>query len=556
MQSLGNTNAWNTLRAATILLILLIAAHAPLALNDGLMMDDWLLLKLRPDSAVDLSFLLNGAGHPLFYGYLNLANLTGAPVLAMKLLALTGILVGAACLMLTVTRLDLLSRTEAVGFSLIVWTYPGYQIWAGKGNALYVFSFGLFFLGAWLLSLAFMAKGTRHAIFRVAAALVFFLSFALNSTIVLYAFAVLALFFAVWLGNEHTQGMLRRTFLSGWQCATRYPELVLLPLVYWGVLNMFFKRIGVYSRHYNAHLPTSSELLDGWAAFFSVGYRDVLRNSIKEMLHSPLSFAFAALLVAIGFVLLRSDVKRSPESGYRKALPFLLTPILFASLALPYLFAGLRPGSFYETRHLLLFGLPLAFGVLAVKRVAEVAVGDRAAFVVVFGLAAVASIAALWNDYFFMQARTLKQAALSTHLAAMPRPDATVFNLKDGFLDYPSPHSPFGLPEVTGMLRLAWGNRPFLGFTARAERPTILQEMEELRTGEGSAYQNIDPSGPQATITFQPGPAATPNAALVRHYYACRLFRMCDVPEFLKQLALVSIEVGPINGITPLGKAN
>jgi hypothetical protein len=31
---------------------------------------------------------------------------------------------------------------------------------------------------------------------------------------------------------------------------------------------------------------------------------------------------------------------------------------------------------------------------------------------------------------------------------------------------------------------------------------------------------------------------------------------MCDVPEFLKQLALVSIEVGPINGITPLGKAN
>ena len=138
----------------------------------------------------------------------------------------------------------------------------------------------------------------------------------------------------------------------------------------------------------------------------------------------------------------------------------------------------------------------------------------------------------------------------------MPRPDATVFNLKDGFLDYPSPHSPFGVPEVSGMLRLAWGNRPFLGFTARAERPTILQEMEELRTGEGSAYHNIDPSGPQATITFQPGPDATPNAALVRRYYACRIFRMCYVPEFLKQLALVSIEVGSINGITPLGKPN
>jgi hypothetical protein len=556
MQSFGNTRAWIPLRAASILLILLMAAHAPLVLNDGLMMDDWLLLKLRPDSAVDLSFLLNGAGHPLFFGYLKLANLTGVPVLAMKILALAGILVGAACLMSAATRLDLLSPTEAVGFSLIVWTYPGYQMWAGKANSLYVFSFGLFFVGAWLLTLAFVAKGTRHATLRIAAALVFFLSFALNSTIILYAFAMLVLFIAAWLGNDRTQGLLRRSLLSAWQCATRYPELVLLPLVYWGGLNIFFKRIGVYSRHYNTHLPTFSELLEGWSAFFSIGYRDVLRNIIKEMLHSPLLFAFAVLLVAIGFVPLRFNQKRSAGSGYRIALPFLLTPILFATLALPYLVAGLRPGGFYETRHLLLFGLPLAFGVLAVKRFAEVAIDDRAAFVVVFGLAAVASIAALWNDYFFMQARTLKQHALFSHLAAMPRPDATVFDLNDGFLDWPSPHSPFGVPEVTGMLRLAWGNHPFLGFTARAERPTILQEMEELRTGEGSAYHNIDPSGPQATITFRPGPNAAPNAALVRGYYACRLLGTCDVSEFLKELALVSVEIGPINGITPLEKPN
>jgi hypothetical protein len=102
------------------------------------------------------------------------------------------------------------------------------------------------------------------------------------------------------------------------------------------------------------------------------------------------------------------------------------------------------------------------------------------------------------------------------------------------------------------MLRLAWGNRPFLGFTLKAERPTILQEMEVNRTSEGSAYRHIDPSGPQGTISLQPGPAVASNFAMTRHYYACRLLARCDVSAFLAQLALVKVELGPIAGLTPL----
>jgi hypothetical protein len=106
------------------------------------------------------------------------------------------------------------------------------------------------------------------------------------------------------------------------------------------------------------------------------------------------------------------------------------------------------------------------------------------------------------------------------------------------------------------MLRLAWGNQPFFGFTLRAERPTILQEMDVLRNAEGSAFHNVDPTGPQATISFQPGPAAAPNAVLVRHYYACRLLGRCDVQKFLMQLATVKIDVGPIAGVKPIDHLN
>ena len=65
------------------------------------------------------------------------------------------------------------------------------------------------------------------------------------------------------------------------------------------------------------------------------------------------------------------------------------------------------------------------------------------------------STAALWNSYVFVQARVLKQEALSSHLAAMPMPAATVFDLVDGFEKVSPRFAPFGVAEVNGMLRLA-----------------------------------------------------------------------------------------------------
>ena len=70
-----------------MLAILLLVAHAPLFLNDGLLMDDWLVLKLRPDYVIDLDFLVNGAGHPVFFAYYSIANMTGAPVAVMVIMA-------------------------------------------------------------------------------------------------------------------------------------------------------------------------------------------------------------------------------------------------------------------------------------------------------------------------------------------------------------------------------------------------------------------------------------------------------------------------------------
>lgn len=541
------------LRPIAILVVVLLVAHAPMLLNDGLFMDDWLVLKPRPDFFIDIDFLLSGAGHPIFYSYDRFANWTGAPIAVMVSMALAGIIFGATCLVLTATRLNLLDRAEAVGFALIVWTYPGYQLWAGKANGVYVLSFGLLCVGAWLLTLAFSACGLRRLLLRVVAALVFLLSFALNSTIILYAFLMLGLFVAVWRGCDAGQGFVRRTWGAAWRCVFTYPDLVVLPLVYWGALNIWFKRSGVYEQHYNAHFPALSELVQGWRVFFATSYTDVIVYTLHAARDAPMLFIVAAAIVGIALLLLRADTE--PTASRRTiALPLALAVALFLALSLPYLISGLRPSTshFYETRHILMFGLPSALTLLALKRAAERWVRPSLAFAVVFGLGTILSIGMLWNVYAFMQARTLKQEALAHDLAGRSQPAATVYALDDGFVDYPSRHVPFGMTEVTGMLWLAWGNQPFYGFALRAERPTILREVEGARTAPGSAFHHFDPRGAQATISMQPGPAAAPNLALALRYYACRLLARCDVSQFLDQLAQVTIKVGPIAGILPI----
>jgi hypothetical protein len=540
-------------RALVVLSILLLAAHAPLVLNDGIFMDDWLLLKLRQDCPVDLSFLVSGAGHPVFFGYYSIANMTGAPVAVMVIMTVLAVLAGAICLALAAVRCGLLSRAEAIGVALLVWTYPGYQMWAGKANAVYVFSFGLFCVATWLLTLAFDARGARHAELRIVAALAFFLSFALNSLMALYLFAMFGLFVAVWRANGGEHGPIRRLVLSAWRCAAGYPEFVVLPLVYWGALNIWFKRVGAYAGYYGIHLPKLSDLRGGWNAFFQMGCMNVLARAGQTASNHWLLLTLIIGSVVIVALMLCAEDAPPRTSVFQVALPLLLGVLLFFALSMPYLIAGIQPTlAFYETRHLLLFGLPGALLVLAVKRLVQGAIGDRAALVGVFGLASIVSIAALWNSYVFLQARALKQGALSSHLTAMPMPNATVFDLVDGFEKYSPRFAPFGIPEVSGMLRLAWGDHPFFGFSFPGERPTILREMESAWKIEGSAFRSMDPYGPQATIWLEPGPAAAPDAVLVRHYYACRLLARCDVAALLTQFAIVKVDVGPIAGVLPL----
>jgi hypothetical protein len=546
-EAISSPNPPSQHRDPLILTLALLLVHVPLLLNDGFYADDWLMFRLAPDYPVNTDFLIHGAGHPFLFTYVTLANLSGHPAAFMTLLAMSAIVIGALNLRSLLLRLRVFSDFEAGLFAFLVFSYAGYQNWATKLLAAYLFSFALLCLGLNLLSILAEA-GRRRIRIRVAALVTIFCSFSLNSMMVAYAIGLFAIVFV--------QGRGGASLLSRIAGAIRnFPDFIALPIVYWIAINHFFPKTGPYKAYYMPRLPGIDDLAGGLNTFWIFGFRKVIRQGLELMRDSQLVPALALLIaVALVAMLVRNRSLRAAVSGHSAVAiiwPVLAAAIVFVMCAMPYLASGVQPSEhFFDSRHLVLFGVPNALLLVAFLRVVGLLAIPR---LIGFGLVAVVmavGISALWSGYVNQQARWLRLEALMDDLRRSYRePPASVFALSDGFLDNPK-HIFFGTPELTGALHLVWGPRPLLGFTGSHEQPTVLQEIDHASRMEGSAFRNFDPWGPQATIAFVPTTPVLDNYGLARSYYSC-LLTACDAAALIDRIATVDIKTGPIANLAP-----
>ncbi len=243
-------NPSQRLRDSVTLVSALLLVHIFLIVNGGLFADDWLLFAIKSGYPVQTDFLIHGAGHPFLFLYVTLANLSGHPVACMKILALAGIVIGALNLRSFLLRLSVFSEFEAVTFSFLVWSYGGYQNWATKLLATYVFSFGLLCLGLNLLSI--VASSDRPNIWlRLSSLAALFCSFSLNSMIAAYGIGLGAIFLAqAYREQAERQGILSRIAAM----CRRFPDFLILPVIYWVSVNHFFPKIGPYENYYRPRI--------------------------------------------------------------------------------------------------------------------------------------------------------------------------------------------------------------------------------------------------------------------------------------------------------------
>jgi len=541
-------NPSQRLRDSVTLVSALLLVHIFLIVNSGLFADDWLLFAIKSGYPVQTDFLIHGAGHPFLFLYVTLANLSGHPVACMKILALAGIVIGALNLRSFLLRLSVFSEFEAVTFSFLVWSYGGYQNWATKLLATYVFSFGLLCLGLNLLSIV-VSSDRPNIWLRLSSLAALFCSFSLNSMIAAYGIGLGAIFLAqAYREQAERQGILSRIAAM----CRRFPDFLVLPVIYWVSVNHFFPKIGPYENYYRPRIPSAGEILSDLDDFWIWGFRKILRQAIDVTKEAPYVLVLA-LVVGLAFTALvaRRRDRRRAISVSAAIWPALAAIASFVICASPYLVSGLRPAShFFESQHLILLGIPLGFALVWAFRMTSLVVPGNIAGRTVVALLLTINLCALWNGYFLQQARWLRQEALIDHLRrAYAEPPATVFDLVDGFADYPW-HTYLGSAEVTGTLHLAWDHRPLFGFTGNKERSTILRDIDAATHTEGSPFRDIEPWGPQATIELVPRTPVLANAALARSYYLC-LVRACDAGSLIDDLVDVTVRVGPIPNLAP-----
>lgn len=537
-------------RDAVVLLGALLIVHIPLLLNNGLFGEDWLLFEIKPGYPTQLDFLLHGAGHPFLYAYSALANLSGHPIACMKALALAGILIGAANLYGFLLRLRWFSGFEATVFALLVWSYAGFQDWATKLTATYLFSMALLCVGLNILANLISGDRPRPAL-RLCGLAAIFLSFSLNSMIAAYLIGLCAAFASAGFDRANSVGAHARRLAT---VALHYVDFLAVPAVYWiSIHHYFFPKLGPYQVYYLLRVPSLHEWLSRLGDFGRWGYLELARNGLFIARATP-KLVIPALVIGAAVVLLASRPKRNKGEAGDVAVAIGLMAVALAAFVIctaPYIVSGISPdGHFYESRHLILFGIPLALALVAGYRLASRVFGNDAVGRILAVAAIALNICALWNGYFFQQGRWLRQAALIDDLQRKyPAPPAAVFDLSDGFLDHGG-HTFFGITEITGALHAAWDSRPLFGFTGNHERPTILQEMDAMLDKDGSAFRNMDIWGPQATIDFVPKPPVLTYYALSLAYYRY-LVSSCYPGAFTDALAEATVRVGPIPNLAP-----
>jgi len=307
-------------------------------------------------------------------------------------------------------------------YSLWMYTSAVFLFWSGWA--------GLSVLPSW--------RGVPAFGLRLVLLATFFLSFNLNSLLVAYYAVALALF-ALRLGSWKWSEM----FAMATRCLCRFPDFLVLPIVFWIWKKVFHPLTGAYAG-YN----TPSFAIGHLAAGFGAMYQQLIAPLALEMFSSALwllTAFFAALSLAWAV-----SRKGAPHriAANRGLILVTVGLALFLAFVFPYLAVGQVPSLFgWTSRNAILAPLPLAMTVvglaITVTRLFSFA-PPHAWYVVVAGLI-VLNVGACWRNYLSLQAFGLKQEAVAFQINEVKRQKPTaLIQLRDYFriprtIDYYAP---------------------------------------------------------------------------------------------------------------------
>jgi len=428
---------------ALVVIICGLLSHALLLATNYVVWDGWWQFAdvAWPEGPIVTQTHLAEVGRPLDNAYYFPFQFVETFAVRAWLSKSLGALLWIASALLMVRVLERIARVPSDAATAIGALVASSSVFAMLGEYslwMYTSAVFLFWLGWAGLSVLPSWKGAPSLALRLVLLATFFLSFNLNSLLVAYYAVALALF-ALRLGSWKWSEI----FAVATRCLCRFPDFLVLPIVFWIWKKAFHPLTGAYA-DYN----TPSFAIGHLAAGFAAMYQQLIAPLVLELFSSPLLLltAFFAALASAWVVCRKGASHRiSANRG-----PILMTVglALFLAFLFPYLAVGQVPSLFgWTSRNAILAPLPLAMAVvglaMTVTRLFAFA-PPHAWYVVVAGLI-VLNVGACWRNYLSLQAFGLKQEAVAFQINEVKRQKPTaLIQLRDYFriprtIDYYAP---------------------------------------------------------------------------------------------------------------------
>jgi hypothetical protein len=356
--------AWLCIVAAGIL------AHGVLLLTDYVLWDGWWYAAdlARPGGPAVMPRLFHEVGRPLdMWFYEPLRRIGGDPIVSSKWLGGAAWIASAVCIASVLRRLAYQHAAVATAVGVLVAVLPildllgELALWMNTACVL------LFWL-AWVIvsRLPHLAQWPALAA-RLAALVLFFVSFNLNSNLVMF-YAVAVAIAGVRLPDLRPSTLLAR--LPG--VAARHADFLALPIVFWLWKTWFTPTSGFYATGYNQPSLAPDRLASGYLGMA----RDFLLRGVMGFFWSPTWIAFA-LILAIAAMLavrrsrFRQQIADAAHDGGLRLMGW--GAFLLLAAAFPYVAVGQGLATEgWLTRNCILCPLPVALmvvgGLLSVNR--------------------------------------------------------------------------------------------------------------------------------------------------------------------------------------------
>jgi hypothetical protein len=557
LNSEAASNGSTTRNAIFWIIAVGILAHWPALISDSIMWDDWIVLSSIIQSRPDwlYHFYSSFGVTPYFivhYPFITLTQNAATAIIIAKIIFFSGVILDAILVMLISKRVAHGNMTFALLAGIFAVCFPTIS---GEGfhisSIVYPIFIPLFLIGLYLF-IAIASSTKRHIVIRILALAILFVSFTLNSALVMFYAIIPAIFYASLQSKvQNIRNLSQRAVTF----CIRNIDFLLIPLIYWWFKERYMPRLGMYSGY-------NRVLFNDWQGTL-YAYKALLPEMLQSTLFVPLSIAFVPLITGAIFLVVtfsgRSILKRievsSDQTKSQLILLFIFGLIVLCGAAFPYYAVGRRTffAYGYLSRDSNLFPLPISWMTAALFCLflkSGILLWRRAVVGLMVALIAAQCISN-WRNHADWQALYAyhRSAMEKIHDDKLVR-EASVINVID---QIPGDRSLKAWKYPTSIWTeiisdtFKKTNRLAIPFPPANGRFYTEEELKQRLKETAIDYMlgDINLNGKQIQLSIVPGNGARSPIRLALTYWHARFIAPADMPKLLD--SLTDIKTIPIN---------